>query len=187
MASQHEKRLEHPMKPSTKPATSHGIEAIPYQSRVAYLLGAIANLIDAGGSRLFRRTFGIGLGEARLVYVIGYEGPLTARQASQIIGVDKGAMSRTVAALLRRGYLQVTVDAADARQRVIQFTAAGKKLHQRVMALALERERQMYAIFSDDELATLSALLTRFRAHIPTVRTPKPLAFPSAARRKARS
>jgi DNA-binding MarR family transcriptional regulator len=182
MASQYKKRPEHPMKPSTKLVAARGVEAIPYQSRVAYLLGAIANLIDAGGSRLFRRAFGIGLGEARLVYVIGYEGPLTARQASQIIGVDKGAMSRTVAALVHRGYLQVTVDAADARQRVIQFTPAGKKLHQRVMTLALERERQMYAIFSDDELKTLSALLKRFRAHIPTVRTLKPLPFPPAGR-----
>jgi DNA-binding MarR family transcriptional regulator len=168
------------MQPSTKLATVRGVEAIPYQSRVGYLLGAIANMIDAGGSRLFRRAFGIGLGEVRLVYVIGYEGPLTARQASQIIGVDKGAMSRTVAALVRRGVLQVTVDTADARQRVIQFTPAGRKLHQRVMALALERERQMYAIFSDDELKVLSALLKRFRAHIPTVRTPKPLPFPAA-------
>jgi DNA-binding MarR family transcriptional regulator len=170
------------MKPSTKRATVQAVEAIPYQSRVGYLLGAISNMIDAGGSRLFRRAFGIGLGEARLIYVIGYEGPLTARQASQIIGVDKGAMSRTVAALARRGFLQVTVDAADGRQRVIAFTPAGKKLHQRVMALALERERLMYAIFSSDELRTLSALLKRFRAHIPTVRTPKPLPFPAAGR-----
>jgi len=170
------------MKPSTKPTTVQDVEAIPYQSRVGYLLGAIANMIDAGGSRLFRRAFGIGLGEARLVYVIGYEGPLTARQASQIIGVDKGAMSRTVAALTRRGFLQVTIDAADARQRVIDFTPAGKKLHQRVMALALERERQMYAIFSNDELATLSALLKRFRAHVLTVRTPRPLPFPAPDR-----
>jgi DNA-binding MarR family transcriptional regulator len=175
------------MKSSTKLATVQGVEAIPYQSRIAYLLGAISNMVDAAGSRLFRRAFGIGLGEARLVYVIGYEGALTARQASQIIGVDKGAMSRTVAALQRRGLLQVTVDAADARQRVIQFTAAGKRLHQRVMALALERERQMYAIFSDAELVTLSALLKRFRAHIPTVRTPKPLPFPASGRTAARS
>ena len=175
------------MKPSTKRATVQGVEAIPYQSRVGYLLGAISNMIDAGGSRLFRRAFGIGLGEARLIYVIGYEGPLTARQASQIIGVDKGAMSRTVAALARRGFLQVSVDAADGRQRVIAFTPAGKKLHQRVMALALERERRMYAIFSGDELRTLSALLKRFRAHIPTVRTPKPLPFPAASHRSSSS
>src|SRR5947207_3949415 len=62
------------MKPSTKLVSVQGVEAIPYQSRVGYLLGAIANMIDAGGSRLFRRAFGIGLGEVRLVYVIGYEG-----------------------------------------------------------------------------------------------------------------
>jgi len=129
----------------------------------------------------------------RLVYVIGYEGPLTARQASQIIGVDKGAMSRTVAALQRRGVLQVTVDRSDARQRVIEFTSAGKKLHQRVLALALERERRMYAIFSDAELATLSALLRRYRSHLATVQTPEPLRFPAtgsgsvAKRRKSRT
>jgi DNA-binding MarR family transcriptional regulator len=170
------------MKPATKPALAQGVEAIPYQSRIAYLLGAISNLMDAGGSRLYRRVFGIGLGEVRLVYVIGYEGALTARQASQIIGVDKGAMSRTVAALQRRGVLQVTVDPADARQRVIQFTPAGRKLHQRVMALALEREQRLYEVFSDAELATLSALLKRFRGHIPTVRTPKPVPFPVAGK-----
>jgi DNA-binding MarR family transcriptional regulator len=194
VASQHKKALEYLMKPSAKRATTQRVESIPYQSRVGYLLGAISNMIDAGGSRLFRRMFGIGLGEIRLMYVIGYEGPLTARQASQIIGVDKGAMSRTVAALQRRGYLQVTIDPVDARQRVIQFTAAGKKLHQRVMALALERERLMYAIFSEHELETLSALLKRFRAHIPTLRTPQPVPFPVAGgasstsdkRRKAR-
>jgi len=177
------------MKPSTRLATVQGVEAIPYQSRVAYLLGAISNIINAGGSRLFRRAFGIGLGEVRLVYVIGYEGPLTARRASQIIGIDKGAMSRTVAALQRGGYLQVTIDPADARQRVIQFTPSGKKLHQRVMALALERERQMYATFSAHELETLSRLLQRFRAHIATLRPPKGAMSPAAGvtkRQKAR-
>jgi DNA-binding MarR family transcriptional regulator len=172
------------MNPSTRPASPQGVEAIPYQSRVGYLLGAISNMIDAGGSRLFRRAFGVGLGEVRLVYVIGYEGPLTARKASQIIGVDKGAMSRTVGALQRRGFLQVTIDPVDARQRVIQFTPSGKKLHQRVMALALERERKMYAIFSAHELETLSGLLQRFRAHIPTLRTPTPVA--GAKRQKPR-
>ncbi len=42
MASQHDKWLEHSMKPSTRPATARGVEAIPYQGRVGYLLGAIA-------------------------------------------------------------------------------------------------------------------------------------------------
>jgi DNA-binding MarR family transcriptional regulator len=166
------------MKTSAKAAGRAAVEATPYQSRVAFLLGAISNLVAAGGSRLSRRAFKFGLGEMRLMYVLGYEGVLTARQASRIIGVDKGAMSRTVAALERRGLLQVTVDGADARQRVIQFTPSGRKLNERVMALALERESQMYAIFSEDELHTLSELLKRFHAHVPTVRTPKPVPFP---------
>ena len=169
---------------TVKLAETANLEATHYQSRVAYLLGAISNLIAAGGSRLFRSAFGLGLGEVRLMYVLGYEGVLTARQASQIIGVDKGAMSRTVAALQRRGLLRVAIDGTDARQRVIQFTPSGKKLQEQMMAIALERERQLYSIFSDAELRTLSTLLNRFRAHVPTVRTPKPLPFPGPASRR---
>jgi DNA-binding MarR family transcriptional regulator len=146
---------------------------VPYQTRLAFLLGAISNLTTATGSRLFRRTFGLGLGEVRLMYVLDYEGPLTARQASRIIGVDKGAMSRTVAALERRRIVHTRIDDLDARQRVIDFTPAGRRLVERVMVLALHREKQLYSILTNDELLVLSSLLQKFRSHLLAVRKPE--------------
>ena len=157
-----------------------------YQRRVAFLLGAVSNLIAAGGSRLYRKAFGLGLGEGRLLYVVGYERDLTAARASQITGIDKGATSRALAVLERRGLVTVTVDAADARQRVIRLTPAGRQLRDRLMAVLLERERRLMAVFSAEEVATLSGLLQRLRAHVPSVRTARPAAFPprAAPRRK---
>jgi DNA-binding MarR family transcriptional regulator len=158
-----------------------------YQRRVAFLLGAVSNLITAGGSRLYRQAFDLGLGEGRLLYVLGYESELTAARASQIMGVDKGATSRALAVLERRGLVTVTVDKADARQRVIELTAAGKHLRDRLMTVLLEREKRLMAVFSAEEVATLSTLLQRLRAHVPSVRGPKPTPFPrraAAPRRK---
>ena len=160
-------------KVSLKPQRPPDLEAVPYQTRIAFLLGAISNLTTTTGSRLFRRTFGLGLGEVRLMYVLDYEGPLTARQASRIIGVDKGAMSRTVAALEHRGIVRTRIDDVDARQRVIDFTPAGRRLVERVMVLALHREKQLYSILTSDELLVLSSLLQRFRSHLLAVRKPE--------------
>jgi DNA-binding MarR family transcriptional regulator len=168
-------------------ADEPAVEHPEYQRRVAFLLGVVSNLIAAGGSRLYRKAFGLGLGEGRLLYVLGYERNLTAARASQITGIDKGATSRALAVLERRGLVTLTVDTADARQRVIQLTAAGRQLRDRLMAVLLDRERRLMAVFSADEVAALSSLLQRLRAHVPNVRTPKLAPFPQgdpATRRK---
>jgi DNA-binding MarR family transcriptional regulator len=167
-------------------ADERPVEHPEYQRRVPFLLGAVSNLIAAGGSRLYRKAFDLGLGEGRLLYVLGYERNLTAARASQITGIDKGATSRALAVLERRGLVTVTVDRADARQRVIQLTPAGRQLRDRLMTVLLERERRLMAVFTAEEAATLSSLLQRLRAHVPTMRGPKPAPFPrhASAKRK---
>src|SRR6266446_537354 len=74
---------------------------------IPYLLGAIANMLAAGGSRLYRRGFGIGLVEWRVMWVLAIEPQITARRASQIIGSDEAAISRALAGLERRGLVLV--------------------------------------------------------------------------------
>ena len=128
----------------------------------------------AGGSRLYRSAFGIGLTEGRLMYVLGYESVLTAQRASEIMGIDKGATSRALAGLQRRGLVRLTVDDADTRQRMIRFTRSGQALYDRLIATSLERERRLLAIFNEEEARTLAALLKRLHAHVSSPRTSKP-------------
>jgi DNA-binding MarR family transcriptional regulator len=163
------------MRTSATPSEALSREAADYQGRVGFLLGAISNLVATGASRLFRRAFGIGLAEARLMYVLGYESVLTAQQAARIVGLDKAAISRTLATLERRGLVKTSVDSNDARRRVIQFTASGKELHRRLLAVIREREERLVSIFSAEEIRTLSRLLKRLHAHVPTVRSAKPV------------
>jgi DNA-binding MarR family transcriptional regulator len=133
---------------------------------IAYLLGAISNILSTGGSRFYRQHFGIGLAEWRLMWVLAIEPAITARRASQIMGLDKAAVSRAVAGLERRGLLQATPDPADYRRRLIELSSAGTRLYHRMIVVSRERQRRILAPLSKEEQGVLAALLRRLHAHL---------------------
>ena len=120
-----------------------------YHDRIPYLIGATSNVLAAGAARLYRDAFGMGLAEARLMWVMSHEPELTVQRASDIMGVDKAATSRALASLVRRGLVRVVVDARDNRRRIMIFSDAGRKIRDRIMAVSLDRERRLNAIFTD--------------------------------------
>lgn len=100
------------------------------------------------------------------MWVLGIEPMMTARRASQILGLDKAAVSRAVAGLELRGLLQATPDPADNRQRLIALSPAGSALYRRMIVVSRERQRRLLASLSDEEQRVLAALLRRLHAHV---------------------
>jgi DNA-binding MarR family transcriptional regulator len=162
-------------KQSTAVVPSGGIEE--FGQSISYLLGAISNILSTGGSRFYRRHFGIGLSEWRLMWVLGIEPEITARRASQIMGLDKAAVSRAVAGLERRGLLHATPDPADNRQRRIALSPAGSDLYHQMIVVSRERQRRLLAPLSDEEQRALAALLRRLHAHLGSCRAFDPEAM----------
>jgi DNA-binding MarR family transcriptional regulator len=154
------------MKTPTRPRTA---ELRDYRDHVPYLLGAIANILSSGGARLYQEAFGISLAEWRLMWVLRRETPLTAVRAAEIMGVDKGAVSRALSGLERRGLATVTAHPTDRRQRTIWLSEAGVALHGQVNLVAQERERQLFSAFTAEELHMLRQLLRRLHAHAPSI------------------
>jgi DNA-binding MarR family transcriptional regulator len=154
-----------------------------FAGSISYLIGAIANILAIGGSRLYRRTYNIGLAEWRLMWVLAIAPRITAQRASQIMGLDKAAVSRALAALERRGLVRVTPDPADNRQRIIELSETGTELHGRLIIVAKERERRLLAPFTKDEVRVLAGLLRRMHAGAANVNAFDPRAFvePAAA------
>jgi len=144
---------------------------------VSYLIGAISNILSIGGSRLYRRAYNIGLTEWRLMWVLAIAPPITAQRASQIMGLDKAAVSRAVAALERRGLVQIEPDPSDSRQRIIELSETGSELHGRIMIIAKERERRLLAPFTKEEVRTLAGLLRRMHANASNVNAFDPRAL----------
>ena len=130
-----------------------------------HLISSIANKISRGGSRVYLRLFGIGIIEWRILAVLSGNPQCAANVICNAIELDKAAASRSVQVLERLGYIQAAADPADARKRTLSLTASGTALYRRALKVALLREQQLLAGFTDHEREMLLGLLRRMHAN----------------------
>lgn len=132
----------------------------------------IANKWSRSSSSFYRRHFGIGMVEWRLMVLLAIEPWITAARADAVIGMDKAAVSRSVRELEKRGLVALRPNEVDPRRREMALTAEGRRLHDRVAVVALERERRLLACLSADEREVLIGMLDRIHRNLPKVNAP---------------
>ncbi len=147
---------------------------------VPALITFIANKLSRSGSALYRRHFGIGITEWRIIALLAIEPAIPAQRICQVIGFDKGPVSRSLALMEQSGLVRSQPDPRDARRKLTSLTASGRALHDRIIQVALERERRLLSCLSAEEQAQLIAMLNRLHEHLPEVN--RPIAIPPGAR-----
>ena len=95
---------------------------------------------------------------------------IVAGRVCDVTGLDKGAVSRSLRDLAQRSLVDVETDEADQRRQLIALTRKGVPLHDRMVDIAVERERQLLAALSADEQAALIDFLKRLRSRPPPTR-----------------
>jgi DNA-binding MarR family transcriptional regulator len=141
---------------------------------VPYFLTAISNTWSRSSSRLYLERFGVGVTEWRVMSQLAIEPAIAAQRICEVIGLDKGAVSRSVAALVAAGHVTERPNRRDARRQVLSLTPRGYALHARLIALATARERMMLADLSPQEREQLIDLLRRVHAKLPELREAAP-------------
>lgn len=129
----------------------------------------ISNKLASGASQCYRKRFGIGVVEWRMLSMLAVENGITANRICQVIGLDKSAVSRSLQTLEAAGYVSSAVDPNDARRNTVSLTRSGRELHDRVLKVALERERRLLSGLSAKEVDTLIHLLSRLHAQVNSV------------------
>lgn len=145
-------------------------EVLNLAGYLPYFLTTISNTWSRSSSRLYLDLFGVGVTEWRIISQLAIEPCIVAQRICEVISLDKGAVSRAVAALVSAGHVREHADSRDARRQVLQLTPSGYELHDRLMAVALQRESLILADFSAEEIAGLTALLRRIHARLPELR-----------------
>jgi DNA-binding MarR family transcriptional regulator len=149
-------------------------DVLDLQGYVPYFLTAISNAWSRSSSRLYLEQFGVGVTEWRVISQLAIEPAIAAQRICEVIGLDKGAVSRSVAALVAAGHVAEHPDARDARRQVLELTQSGYALHDRLIALATAREQLMLAGFSEEERAQLTGFLRRLHARLPELKEFRP-------------
>jgi DNA-binding MarR family transcriptional regulator len=98
-----------------------------------------------------------------MIGVLGESGPMRVSDLGARLFLDKSTVSRQVAAAVRLGLVETTVDPTDARARLAGLTEPGRTAYQ---ALRTERRgRWLAALAGWDraEIVTLTELLAKLR------------------------
>lgn len=91
-------------------------------------------------------------------------GPRRVKAFAQRLAVDLPQFSREIKSLVDSGHVELAIDAADGRARIVQLTPHGAAAWSRYRAAARAALVEVVSDWSDDDLATFAALFTRFLA-----------------------
>ena len=123
-----------------------------------------ANKMSSGASALYRKRFGIGIADWRIMALLAVESWIPAGRISEVIGLDKAVISRSVAFMQKRGLVETRFRDNNQRRQFIALTKKGLELHDRVVDVAREREEFLLAELSEEERRTVVDLLARIHA-----------------------
>ena len=146
-----------------------GTEVLDLDGYVPFLLNALSNAWQRRTSADYRRHFGLGITEWRVLSMVNIEPGITQNGICRVIRMDKSAASRALSTLEGRGLLSFEAEQGDPRKRRWWLSEAGQDLHRQILEIALRHEGTMTANIPPDDLRTLLSVLSRMLQNIDPV------------------
>jgi DNA-binding MarR family transcriptional regulator len=127
----------------------------------------LGNLLLRSASRRYRRRFGLRNEEWRILALLGSEESVPLTDLAGRAGLRKSQMSRGAASLLLKGLLSRIVSVVDAREARLHLTPRGRRIHDAIVASAIQRSSHLASGLGKRELGpllkTLDLLIERAR------------------------
>lgn len=144
------------------PNTGEIFQTLSISRTPAMLLSFAANKFTEAASNYFRETLDLGTVDWRMLLLLARKPGVTAAQAAQTIGVDKGTVSRSVSRLTKIELIQLGKLHANGRSRGLTLSPAGRALHDRILGAALAQQSFLLDGFAPQEVEVFCDLLLRF-------------------------
>lgn len=129
-------------------------------SFLPYRLSVVSNLVSAAIASHYAARFSLSIPEWRVMAVLAAQPGLSAAEVAARTAMDKVAVSRAVASLLRARRLERRVAAGDRRRSILQLSRAGLAVYEQVVPVALQYEQSLLQSLSATERRQLDEILT---------------------------
>ena len=146
------------------------VQALELEKFLPYRLSVLAQLVSESLHDLYAGPFDLSVTQWRVMAALGRFAPLTASDVGQRIVMDKVAVSRAVASLMKRGLVERATDQDDRRRASLLLTPEGRAVHGQIVPLALKYEAELYEALSAEERETLNGLCDRLFVHAKLLR-----------------
>lgn len=145
---------------STTPPAPSGDAPLRLEQYLPYRLNVVAVLAAGALGRIYDAEFGIGIPEWRVIAQLGEFGRLTARDIGDLAKMHKTKVSRAVAQLEERGFVQRSENRKDRRESFVTLSPAGTRLYTQIVPLALAFQARWIEGIAPDELKVFERVLS---------------------------
>ena len=125
-----------------------------------YRLSVAADRLSKGLASRYRAEFGISVPEWRVLVHLAHSGDVSVRDIETRVNMEKSKVSRAASRLEAAGYIRKEVDIGDRRLLRLALTVKGRALMSKLLALALDYQRQLETLLKD-EMENLNIALDR--------------------------
>ena len=146
------------------------LRTLELENFLPYRLSVLAQIVSESLHDLYAGPFDLTVTQWRVMAALGRFAPLTASDVGQRIVMDKVAVSRAVAGLMKRGLVERATDQEDRRRARLELSAKGRTMHAQIVPIALEYEERLYAALSAEERTLFDRLSDRLFIHAQTCR-----------------
>ncbi|WP_371187335.1 MarR family winged helix-turn-helix transcriptional regulator [Thalassotalea maritima] len=135
--------------------------SLSLQEFLPYRLSVLANRMSQSLATKYQRQFGISVGEWRIIAVLGEKLTASAVEITQIIAMDKVAVSRSVKKLIEKQLIKKTTCSSDSRKKLLEMTDDGHDLYQQLLPIARHHQQLALQNFSEQERQMLVTLISK--------------------------
>jgi DNA-binding MarR family transcriptional regulator len=101
-------------------------------------LNVLSSLVSHALTRVYGQRYGIGIPEWRVLVTLGEYGTMTGKQIGAHTHMHKTKVSRAVAQLEQRKFVQRRANRADLREAFLSLTPSGRGVYDEAAPIALE-------------------------------------------------
>lgn len=143
-----------------------GNQTLEFDKNPTVLLVFAANRFTRNAARFYQDQFDIGAMDWRMLVMLTKEPNIPVSRASKVIGIDKAAVSRSLARLQEKQLALPTTPEGDARRKTWALTSQGERLHAGILKEALSRQQKILEGFSDKDVLQFNVYLQRLLGNL---------------------
>src|SRR3981189_1492244 len=141
---------------------------------VPFRLNRLAAEVSAALSSEYQERYGLDIPEWRVVATLGFRNDAcSAQYVAHCTRTHKSAISRAVAALLRRQLVERVENEDDRREYRLRMTRKGKALYEELIPRLLRKEQEILSCLSAQERKDFALMLGKIERSLDLVQTSK--------------
>ena len=134
---------------------------LPISQSLFFRMVLAVNLTARPFARLYSRKHRLNLTEWRVMIALASVSGVSANEVARLCGLDKMTVSRSLASMVRHGYVARRPARDDRRRLILALTPKGRRVFAAIAPSGAAREKALFGGFSPAERAQLGQLLDR--------------------------